>query len=624
MQRILAIAALAAFFVLAIGNIVATSPTYDETTHLVAGYSYLKTGDYRLNPEHPPLLKMLASVPLLTMDVWFSEAGRGASTYAMLREAWAMAIVNIDAQWRASQLVLYGLDDATLQRLGATPLAIPTTMPIAKGSFLNDSDAMFVRARIMMALLGVALGALIFLWSRELWGAWGGVVSVVLFAFDPNFIAHSGLVTTDVGIALLMFACVYFFWRWSRNPTRLHAAGFVLAFALAQVAKFSAVILIPIVIVLALRQQRKVKAAIVVGIAAVVTLLAIWGAYSFRYSAAKDPEAAANEEQAVRTMLTQRELDAPESFPRGYFPLREVVQEWAAKEKLADRYPSGVPGDVLVRERNNVQLGFARSMMLTAAEKKLLPEAYLFGAAWVGSLSVFRSSYLDGEFSDRGFSGYFFKTFLYKTPLAAIVAIVAGLYFARRKAGPFLFWPVVIYLGFSLLSNLNIGHRHILPIFPFLYVACGSLAEPLLKQRRAVAAVAALLIVIAPVIAWGHHLSYMNVLGGWDKLSDSNFDWGQDLPRLAEWTRANNVTEPINLVYFGTADPKWYGIRYHNLRTAAFPEPQRPGYLAISSVDVIGLMFPPERRGHWRTWLDTHKAQQVGTAGKTIFIYRVP
>ncbi|HEX9983703.1 MAG TPA: hypothetical protein VGF69_10600, partial [Thermoanaerobaculia bacterium] len=232
-------------------------------------------------------------------------------------------------------------------------------------------------------------------------------------------------------------------------------------------------------------------------------------------------------------------------------------------------------------------------------------------------------------------------------PIATIIAMLAGLFFAWRarspapkpKKGqpavpgpsswaPYVFWPVVIYLGFSVASNLNIGHRHILPIFPFLYVACGALAAPLMK-RGVVAAVALVLLSVAPLLAWGHHLSYMNLFAGgeahgWEKLSDSNFDWGQDLPRLTEWTRAHGVKEPVNLVYFGTADPRWYGLRYHNLRTAAFPEPvQRPGYLAISSVDVIGLMFPPERRGHWRQWLATHKAQRVGTAGKSIFIYQI-
>src|SRR5712672_625478 len=87
-----AAAALIAFIVLALGDLLTTSPTYDETVHLVAGYSYLITHDYRLNPEHPPLVKMIAALPLLGMRIWpagFREPADGTRAFAYFREAWA-------------------------------------------------------------------------------------------------------------------------------------------------------------------------------------------------------------------------------------------------------------------------------------------------------------------------------------------------------------------------------------------------------------------------------------------------------------------------------------------------------------------------------------------------------
>src|ERR1700730_14917461 len=87
----LSIAALAAFSALAVGDIITSSPTSDETSHLVAGYSYLIAHDYRLNPEHPPFLKKLAALPLLTMRIWparFRDAADGTATFALVREAW--------------------------------------------------------------------------------------------------------------------------------------------------------------------------------------------------------------------------------------------------------------------------------------------------------------------------------------------------------------------------------------------------------------------------------------------------------------------------------------------------------------------------------------------------------
>src|SRR5205809_5128004 len=152
-----ATAALVAFIALALGDLLTASPTSDETAHLVAGYSYLVTHDYRLNPEHPPLVKMVAALPLLGMRVWpagFRDAADGTRAFAYFREAWAMSIANPSfAEWRVAQLLLYSLRD----RVGIDPLEAPTTSAYARDDFLNDADQMFRRARLMMLLLGVAL-----------------------------------------------------------------------------------------------------------------------------------------------------------------------------------------------------------------------------------------------------------------------------------------------------------------------------------------------------------------------------------------------------------------------------------------------------------------------------------
>src|SRR5262245_38589655 len=175
---LIAAAALIAFIALALGDLFTTSPTSDETAHLVAGYSYLITHDYRLNPEHPPLVKMLAALPLLGMHIWparFQEPADGTRAYDYFREAWAMSIgYPAMFEWRAAQLLLYSVRD----RVDVDPLDAPTTRTYAPGDFLNDAEAMFHRARLMMLLLGVVLAIIIFCWSHELWGAWGAAFSL--------------------------------------------------------------------------------------------------------------------------------------------------------------------------------------------------------------------------------------------------------------------------------------------------------------------------------------------------------------------------------------------------------------------------------------------------------------
>lgn len=113
-------ASVIAFVLLAWGNIRGTSRTTDETTHLAAGYSYLLTGDYRMNPEHPPLLKKLAALPLLMMDVWpprLSDPRDGGTSLGVLREAWAMGVANPMAQWYFAHSLFYSVRDPVLRRV---------------------------------------------------------------------------------------------------------------------------------------------------------------------------------------------------------------------------------------------------------------------------------------------------------------------------------------------------------------------------------------------------------------------------------------------------------------------------------------------------------------------------
>jgi hypothetical protein len=131
-----------------------------------------------------------------------------------------------------------------------------------------------------------------------------------------------------------------------------------------------------------------------------------------------------------------------------------------------------------------------------------------------------------------------------------------------------------------------------------------------------------------------NRLSYINELGGgsangYRLLVDSNYDWGQDLVKLRRWLDERKVTEPINLCYFGTADPRFYGIRHHNLFLGYEYEPDdgfqavRPGLLAISATNLAGSFWNEQAREEWRAFLERTGAQPVGRAGQSILIYRI-
>jgi len=580
----------AAFLTLGAGDIASTSPTFDETTHLASGWSSLVTRDFHLNPEHPPLLKQLAAAPLLAMKVW--PAGLrsdGSRAFSSLNEMWTGDPANTNVQWFFAHRWLYALRDSAPER--------PTTEITPRSDFLNDSESMFRRARATLMLI-TGLGILIIagLWSYELWGLWGAALSVALLAIEPTLLGHSTLVTTDAGIAFFMFGSVYFFWRCKRRASIGNVAGFALFFALAFVSKFSAVLLLPMLILLAFARGARKRLFATLGIGIVTAFVVIWAVYGFKFAATTRP-----------------------------LPMREIVAEWYARASLVSSSMTQAPSNEdVARIRGYVRIGVPGRLLLFAHEHHLLPEAYLYGFAHVRSGALYRDSFLDGKFSPVGFPSYFIRTFFYKTPIAAIVAILAAIVFAvKRKGTSWLLVPVATYLAISIGTSLNIGHRHILPLYPFLYVLCGAL-----PRRWLIAAAFS----AVSVIGWGHHLSYFNELAGGPKngythLVDSNVDWGQDLPALRAWIDAHPQTAPVNLIYFGSADPRFYGIRFLNLEQGYYVLPEVPlaaakipGVLAISVTDYQGVNLPATQRHFWKQWLDERHARTIGMAGYSMLL----
>jgi 4-amino-4-deoxy-L-arabinose transferase-like glycosyltransferase len=152
------------------------SATSDELPHLAGGYSYWTTRDFRINPEHPPLIKLISALPLLLMRPQFDTTHPGWTT---------------PSQWVFGFVFLYG----------------------------NDADRLLFWGRVPMIALA-ALGAWIaFLWARDLFGPAAGVFAAGLYSFSPNLLAHGMLVTTDVPLATFYMLTLYLFWKQRHQPT---------------------------------------------------------------------------------------------------------------------------------------------------------------------------------------------------------------------------------------------------------------------------------------------------------------------------------------------------------------------------------------------------------------------
>jgi Dolichyl-phosphate-mannose-protein mannosyltransferase len=656
-----------------------SSATFDETSHLPAGYSYLRWHDYRLNPEHPPLVKKLAALPLLWENVWPAtppEPARGDGDDQLIALAWSAALPQIDAQWSFGHEFLYGVKTEKLAQLHEQNSAIvnggtvPSTLQLEATDFHNNADQLLFRGRMAVMFLGLTLLLLLYWWAREMFGPAGAILAALLLCFDPNVIAHSGLVTTDVGETLFIFGTLFFLWQCWHRFNAVNMLLFILCFALAFVTKFSAIALLPIcgLIGLALAGSpatwtffglslttRANKAVAMLGLftlTLLATWLVIWASYDFRYAAAHGPEPTA-------------------------LPIEAVLRRTAAIRAELRTWPNGIPADKqadfeprIREEMTQVPLTVSGRVILFARQYRLLPEAYLFGIAHTEMKSLLRGSFLFGQYSHVGFRSYFFWTFLLKTPLPALLLIIAGITVAVRRrtrfALLFILIPIGIYLFISIAAHLNIGHRHILLIYPLLYLLCGTLAAEWQRLPRTWRHLSAILVVGAVVTSSQfvfsplghpqkvapHFLAYFNEFAGGPRqgyraLVDSNLDWGQDLTGLKSWIDQNQIGEPIWLSYFGMADPRYYGIRHFNVprvlggypfESSAYDELEaqgKPGdaaqkfvgdlqagqYIAVSATNFSGVYLGQPVHDLWQQIFN--HSTFVDQIGYSIFIYRL-
>lgn len=580
------------------------SAIVDELAHIPAGYSYIRYLDYRLNPEHPPLIKALAALPLLFQKVNFPiESG-----------AWQR---DVNGEWALGNQFLYESG--------------------------NDADKIISLARIFPILLILILIIAVHLLSKELIGRWWAFLPTFLVAFSPNILAHGHYVTTDIGATLGIFLATLSFLTFLESTSRKKLIIAGLAFGFAQLIKFSAVILIPYFLILAVifyfltREQRfssLLKSILTIFLIGFIVVFLVYLIFTWNY------------------------------------PVEKQVGD---AETILQSVPTNFIKDAVIRLSG---IPFLRAF----AE-------YLLGIIMVFQRSIGENTlYFLGEVSNVGHTSYFPLTFLWKEPPASLLMIIFAFLLSAWgviKAAPGVIvgksrqfsdylnthFPefammlfVVIYWIFSIRSNLNIGVRHILPTLPFIYILTASAikrwfsfekldGQPfflkifiIYKELLSVSvksAILAILLVgylVSTLIIAPNFLSYFNFpsggsRSGYQLVTDSNYDWGQDLKRLKIWVDENLPPgEKIAVDYFGGGDPKYYiGDQAENWWSArGTPLLEKIKWLAVS-INTIQLAKNPlgkvtsgfERKPEDEyQWL-TEPYKPYARAGTSIFIYKL-
>jgi hypothetical protein len=556
-------ALLAIHFWLGVSATFQKSVTADETAHLTGGYSYWKFNDYRLQPENGNLPQRWAALPLLIEK---PRLDPGSEPFL-----WSLSHV-----WLISQRFLFETG--------------------------NNTDFMLATARACMALWSVATGLLVFVWSRRLWGDAAGLFSLSLYAFSATTLTHGPLVTSDMTVTFFLLAAAGAYWRHLERLTPGTLALSLAATGFAAVAKFSFLLLIPVFGLLLLWRwletkplplsfggqtrlvtTRKARAGLILASAALHILAAwfiIWLFFGFRFSA----------------------------FAPG----------------LPAAFKYYIPWEVVMPQH-----GFWQKFIMTSRAWHLLPDAYLQGFSYVRYAAEERSAFLNGAYSNTGWFYFFPYAFLVKTPLPELAAYAAALLAAllhwRKKNGREILAdlrrvaPLLVLFGvywaFSLTSHLNIGHRHILPVYPVLFILAGVLVRPAARWVwRAGAGALACTAAVSAFSIYPHYLAYFNLFAGgpdqgYRHLIDSSSDWGQDLPGIARWLRENqHPGEAAYISYFGMGDPRYEGITAKPLAPYYYHHRLRQWFELKPGIYCIGATLLQDAYSPWRgRWTGGHE-----------------
>jgi hypothetical protein len=537
------------------------SLSWDEGDHIFAGYMSLKTHDYGLNPEHPPLVKMVAALPLLPLALRVPPLqGR---------------YYKLESYFDGRELIFHN-------------------GPADGGRYTADS--IIFRARMGVIVFVLLLALLTFLAGKEMFGTAAGFVAITLVVFEPTLLTNGPFVTTDATVSCMFLAGIYSLYRWVKAPSLLRLLIVGLACGLALAAKHSAILLLPMMIVLlagelvgrCISLRRSITGAVLwrrcglhaiklfggLAVISVLAILVLWSFYGFRYAAR----------------------------------------------------PAGLHLDPDLATSVQGLKSFEAQGILFFARYHLLPESYLYGLADVRQMGNAMPSYILGKVYNHGVWFYFPVAMAIKLTLGMIgllgiaaAALLTGRFRLTREIY-YLVVPAAIYLVVVISSPLNIGIRHVLPTLAFLILLAAGVACAMARNsetgRYAVATMLAAHC-ISSLMAFPTYMAYANEAWGGPSqthryLTDSNTDWGQQLIAVKAYVDQHNIHE-CWFAYFVSPFilPSDYGIPCKLLPTAdtgwAGMEIEVPpvvhGPVFISYGDLNGYEYGTEKRNPYQEFI---------------------
>jgi len=537
------------------------SATIDEPLFLATGYGYTHGFGLGFDPEQPPLAKMISAEPLRFMDVTLSPDVRALLEHRRI-------IFSSTRTWNGSA--------RPVKELFSGRADTWYFWPYWEGDILgqefvyggdNNAGQLLSAGRWMQVVLSLLTGAVIFLWLRELGGPEAGVLGVALWAFNPLALAYGHLVLTDMGVTLGILLAVWTFARFLKEPGAGRALICGLSCGCAVLMKFTAIVIVPLFLVLGVAHvvarggaRAGWKYVPVIALAAALTVLLVYAPYW-------TPAPRISAEQAARI-----------GVPAWFQLLRPVL----------------------------VPPGFFKGLALQMAHAAFGHEAFLCG-----------------EWRQTGWWYYFPVAFLLKTPLPLLAITLAGLVLWMGGLRRFDFdlsvpWLAAkLYFLLAMTSSIDIGVRYLLPIVPLLAVGAASQIARRSRPVRLAGWLCAAWLAVVALLAHPHYIEYFNECAGgpangYTRLVDSNLDWGQDAKRLKQYVSEHPVTN-LCVDYFGP--PR--ALDYYDIPCRSVTADQARVLTNTTLIVSATSLMRPE----W-DWLRTRQ-QPAARIAYTLFVYHL-
>lgn len=394
-------------------------------------------------------------------------------------------------------------------------------------AFHSGYDYRFITiiSRLPIILLSVILAFIVFKWASEMYGIKSGIIALVLYTFNTAIIAFGGLALTDFVVTFFIFATLYSFWLYARTGTKKSIATTGICLGLALMSKATAIILFPAIFIMMLFYKKKNfvesigKFIVILLIAAAV----MFAGYGFRFDSLNN---------SLGSHYYSRAHEEINRFP----PIPKKLVEFGFNIPLP--FPTYF-----------VELG---------------------SVFYYSSIGV--ASFINGAVTEQAVWYLPLAVLLFKTQLSLL--ILFGIAFFYPKKGKnnelILLLPIILIFLLFMLNNRTSGVRHLIPIYPFMFVYSSRLFQS--KQRNLFSTFKMILIlhyIASSLIISQNYLAYYNELAGGPQngykiIVGSNIDLGQDLPGLKDYMDKNSISK-IKLSYFGSVDPKEYNISYEYL-----------------------------------------------------------